>query len=682
MTEGTPTVTGSDRLVSPLIFRVAFAGHVELKGKTLKALQGRLSETFAGLKDIAEAVSQAPVDENARNKHGSETIFQAHAAIWKDEKKSSKHSVSLITGYAEGSDRAAVAAWREVEIGPIHALFPFAEEEQDPASGDEDKYGWTHGPAPVSRDYRISLDTSQPDAPFDSYTVLDGAASHGEMPERSGHLEVTRWLLRWADVVVVAWDGKPAGGVGGTADLVSMALSKHVPVIWIDVSSPQMPARYLSHSQLWKDMQFAELTEALAREREASKGKKGKKADEPANSSWAPHLDAGNLQKLKDQLVSRFRPPSHENDDHHGHGKNKKTDPRNEYCAGPLQLSWSVARLASLMEKFRGLKTLLKKLKPSSRKPKENDPTPGPLALRPDEIIDEAFDRADREAGRLGDLHRDCQRIILLIAVLAVLAGTSPALFDIKLYAVLTEFVLIFIAWRLWSALYQEKSHERWSDVRRLAERLRITRATWPLGIDVRDGRTTSYSTWTEWYAHSVRRAVGPPSGVLRSTRRNETAWAIRNDAHGIVKAQVRYHKNTVRTSGARHKRLECIETITFCALLYSLPVFAAWYAFGSQPLGPKDELAKFIANLVLVSSAVLPAIAAACLAIEAKLEHGESFARSKEMHKRFCRVFCRMKENGSYHEQEELVRSAALLHLTDADRWREAAARRVISTL
>ena len=63
-------------------------------------------------------------------------------------------------------------------------------------------------------------------------------------------IEQSRWLVRWADLVVVIWNGKLAAGTGGTADTVALALGKGLPVVWIDESNASMPIRFLSPERL------------------------------------------------------------------------------------------------------------------------------------------------------------------------------------------------------------------------------------------------------------------------------------------------------------------------------------------------------------------------------------------------------------------------------------------------
>ncbi len=48
--------------------------------------------------------------------------------------------------------------------------------------------------------------------------------------ERAGH-----WIVEHSDVLVALWDGEPARGQGGTADIVAFAAERAQPILWIPV---------------------------------------------------------------------------------------------------------------------------------------------------------------------------------------------------------------------------------------------------------------------------------------------------------------------------------------------------------------------------------------------------------------------------------------------------------------
>jgi len=47
-------------------------------------------------------------------------------------------------------------------------------------------------------------------------------------------MEAGEKIVEEADIVVAVWDGKPAAGLGGTADIVEYARELEKPLIWIN----------------------------------------------------------------------------------------------------------------------------------------------------------------------------------------------------------------------------------------------------------------------------------------------------------------------------------------------------------------------------------------------------------------------------------------------------------------
>jgi hypothetical protein len=69
----------------------------------------------------------------------------------------------------------------------------------------------------------------------DSVHVMPFDTSH-----RKSYLAASKYLLSEVDELIAVWDGRPSGGLGGTADVVSAARERGLPikVIW-----PQGAAR-------------------------------------------------------------------------------------------------------------------------------------------------------------------------------------------------------------------------------------------------------------------------------------------------------------------------------------------------------------------------------------------------------------------------------------------------------
>ncbi len=91
-------------------------------------------------------------------------------------------------------------------------------------------------PLPMPRDsYITDFDTAESRQHFDD--LIDEAEEVIELPEaetrRECYTQVGEWILDEADVLIAVWDGRPAQGEGGTADIARRALDRDMPVLHI-----------------------------------------------------------------------------------------------------------------------------------------------------------------------------------------------------------------------------------------------------------------------------------------------------------------------------------------------------------------------------------------------------------------------------------------------------------------
>jgi hypothetical protein len=126
-------------------------------------------------------------------------------------------SVTLVTGLAEGADRHV--AQLALKVGyALHAVLPFARET-------------------YVRDFSDAASREQ-------FAELLGQAERiTELPGRPGvsaqaYRRAGHALLDEADVLLAVWDGQPAQGAGGTAEVVGEACRRRIPVIHVS-TQPQ-----------------------------------------------------------------------------------------------------------------------------------------------------------------------------------------------------------------------------------------------------------------------------------------------------------------------------------------------------------------------------------------------------------------------------------------------------------
>ena len=88
--------------------------------------------------------------------------------------------------------------------------------------------------------YRAGLPESAHGA-YDALLARAGKVDHLDRLESNedAHMEASRTMLARADHLFAVWDGKPARGYGGTADVVAEARNRGIPVtvIWPDGAS-------------------------------------------------------------------------------------------------------------------------------------------------------------------------------------------------------------------------------------------------------------------------------------------------------------------------------------------------------------------------------------------------------------------------------------------------------------
>lgn len=156
----------------------------------------------------------------------------------------------LIVSLAEGADRLIMAG-ALARVWPVTAVLPFARDEFacdfESTASQQEYQGMLHRAERV-----IALPGVR------GATAGDGAA----------YAAANQVMLDQADLVLSVWDGKPARGPGGTAEVVAQAQARGLPVIWI-ASQPPHELRLLDPEEenlaypWWRQL-AADLTQPAA----------------------------------------------------------------------------------------------------------------------------------------------------------------------------------------------------------------------------------------------------------------------------------------------------------------------------------------------------------------------------------------------------------------------------------
>ena len=476
----------------------------------------------------------------------------------------------LVCPLAEGADQLAADA--ALELGyELHAILPF-------------------------RRHHYSEDFASPAAlaAFDrllgrATRVLELPCARGEVP--SAYALAGRATVAHCDVLIAVWDGRPARGAGGTAEVVEHALRRGAPVLHVPVDATQ-PTRLI-----WSAHEPHLLQTRI---------------DEFA----ARILDDSGFDPLIDHLLAPPRDPierAHLTAFQHEHQRRFK--PRIEY---PLLLAAAGARR---MERSAVIAPAYLASGDDDWRAFETTGQPFTAVMHHTVTWRAAYAWSDRLAAHFAQSYRSGHIFNFVAGAVAVLLGLSGLLLPRdKLWLAFTELAVIsgfVVNTRIGVA---QNWHRRWLDYRQLAERLRPMAILSLVGIAQPDLRPTSRGTpsWVDWYAAGIWRSIGMPSGELSASVRDLTRLIVAED----IDPQVAYHRSSAAVIHQLDHRLHSAGSLLFIASCLSCGVFIAAYFIDHA--WTAAHAASFVAL-----SAGLPAIGTAFFGIRVQGDFAGTAARS-----------------------------------------------------
>lgn len=130
--------------------------------------------------------------------------------------------LTLLSPLAEGADRIAAHEILRLPNGILHAILPLPIDDYE-----------TDFPTPESRaEFRQLL------AAATDIKILPPQPTRAE-----AYLAVGCHVVDSCDILLAVWDGKPARGLGGTAEVVTYAREQGKPLILIDSNDPSRITR-------------------------------------------------------------------------------------------------------------------------------------------------------------------------------------------------------------------------------------------------------------------------------------------------------------------------------------------------------------------------------------------------------------------------------------------------------
>jgi hypothetical protein len=550
---GSPATAAADASLHPprvpLVLRVGVTGHRPDRQKRpdpdIPVARAAIAEVLAAISRAVHGVAEVGSGLFALTAHTGQTSVDRR--------------LRLVSALAAGPDQWVAA--EAVSLGyELQCVLPFSRQE----------YAEDFAPPPD----RLPSDRAEREvslreagvAEAEYWRLLDQATAVFELdgrvtcsalgirePDSRSYAAVGHAIVRQSDVLLAVWDGQPAHGPGGTAEVVQEALGLGIPVVWVPWAQPsawrvQLPA--------WRAVQ-----------------------EPPASGGSRENL----TEVIRDLLLPPVAPRGGEGGD----------DLREEYFAEEqkkgnlLHGCWGVFRMVVCadLSRLRGWRVVpslrafqVDPFLPSAREQADREWTtrqsvPGrpmdhevPAGVR--SFVDNAFLPHYAWANGLsmyyGSLHRSAFVVSSLLGTLAVflaLVGVAAGLSGRQQAPwILTELIVILGILGLAHVGRRRRWHQRWIDYRTLAERLRLARCTSLLGGGgpqvVHAGHLASYGnplrTWMHWHYRAIERAAGLVAPGVRFTQ--EYLAACREFwRESLIQDQRAYHQRT----GAQFTRLD-----------------------------------------------------------------------------------------------------------------------------
>ncbi len=371
--------------------------------------------------------------------------------------------LTLYSGLAEGTDRIAAEAARQLDNWRLHAVAPFALHYYEQDCGDDRSL----------TEFRHLWVTA------DARTVLDGSAG-----EFDAYAPLADVLVDFCDLLVVAWNGQRGRGPGGTADCVERARRADVPIVRIDPSHTR--TCWLEDLSAPDDGRSRGLADLDARIHALLVGANAANERALAAAYFAERIPTRPLPGAFQRIVGFFQPRSE--GDHIWAANRAESDPGKS-----TREAWA-ARWTAIRPPFS------------------------------DEVLErfaEAHGWADQLATVYAARFRQTFTAVFLLAPIAVVAaylgavGVDHSIVRISIVGAIEVAILVYVS-LLVRRGRRDRLRERWLDYRALAERIRHLAVLWPMlrstpmvRMPPLELRHDPRLNWVGWLLRSVARDAG-----------------------------------------------------------------------------------------------------------------------------------------------------------------------------
>lgn len=469
----------------------------------------------------------------------------------------------LVSSLAEGADSivadvALALGWR------LDAVLPLP---QDDYAAD-----FATGATRDAHRARVAAANALFELPSDEDSDQDRAVAY----ERAG-----RVVLAQSDILVAIWDGEPARGRGGAAQIVAEAVLRGIPVIHIDPAAPAAAAL------LWDGLD------------EHDFGQQSVETVARAGPERVPeviaHLTRSRPDPLADALLAAIEQP---------------TRPRRRRfaIAYPLLLMLMGVRRrgGSSAAAARGDRLV------SSA---ASGPEAGPRDAATQQLLATWFRRADANAVVAGQTFRSAYVTNFALAALAVIVSLAGLALPHQVKPLLALIELATIGSVLMVTRIGRRAawHRRWLDQRHLAERLRCLLIANRLGeLGLRRGRA-SEGSWVTWAMHAAARMTGLPCARVDDAYLD----AVRADLFDLLDRQIAYLQADAARMRTLEHRMHRLGTALFAATAFTCVTMVVLELAGAAiGLEVSADAMHALSIGATIASAALPACGAAIYGI------------------------------------------------------------------
>ncbi|MGI9175876.1 MAG: hypothetical protein ACR2GR_11220 [Rhodothermales bacterium] len=507
----------------------------------------------------------------------------------------------ILSPLAKGSDRIVARAVLDRPQAHLEVVTPFPLDE-----------------------YRKDFDTPEDHAKFEALLARDPAptelhpepdppASPGAatVTRNVSYLRVGRRIVEACELLIAVWDGQPAQGTGGTADVVRYAVESGRRVLWVHATDPSAPVRLLTSAEA-----------------------------EGAAPGPLPGLGLLPLPATAKALAPGYHKLA-------------------AYNRGPLLDPAAYAEA-------------LREERDTLQRSADEAGLPGDVLAPVLERILPHYIRADQLAVRYRDLYKFAARGLFVLAAFAVTVVVAQVLFfPHQLGLIAFEILAMVLAVLLLRMSRHEAWHEKWLHDRHLAERLRMAlftalvqpvtspaappNALFPFYRDP-DSWVASAYTW-------IVEESAPPSPSA-----DDLPALRRFLIDGWIGEQAAWHaSNAERKAHAAH-RAHRLGLLFFGVTL----TMAALHLLGVGHGEPGHGLTAWVLlGLVITFLAiVLPAWGAAVHAITNLLDRERIAERSRRMTQVLARLQTRAEEADTLDDLREVAQQAEHIMATENAEW------------